>query len=167
MSRPTIETAISSTVVSPTGTSRTDLPSRSVTTRSHIPVISWRRWEMKITPMPVAASRLTASRRISASDSVSTAVGSSSTSILTFSRSISRAISVNCLCPMGISATFISGSISMPRREIAVLALVCMVARSSVERRGPKISAIIPPLAISRFSMMFSVAEKPGIRENS
>ena len=54
--------------------------------------------------------------------SVSTAVGSSRTRIRVFSRLISRAISVNCLWPTGISETSMSGSSLTPSLAMAASA---------------------------------------------
>ena len=121
-SRPTIQRVISSTLVSPEGTSRTTWPSRMTTTLSHTDRISWRRWVIKMTEIPRAAMLRMEASSASASFSVSTAVGSSKISSLSWSLLSSRAISVNCLWPTGMLLMVILASIFTPIFSMAALA---------------------------------------------
>ena len=96
--------------------------------------------------------------------SVSTAVGSSSTRMRVFSRAISRAISVNCLWPTGISETRVSGSRVTPSLAMEFgRRAVRMSARSRTLMRSPKASLNTDVIFMdSRFSTMFSVVVNPG-----
>ena len=69
---------------------------------------------MKMTEIPRAAMPRMDSSRASASFSVSTAVGSSKISSFSWSLLSSRAISVNCLCPTGMSLMTIFASMATP-----------------------------------------------------
>ena len=79
---------------------------------------------MKITAMPRDAMPRMESSRAAASFSVKTAVGSSRISSLSWSLLNSRAISVNCLWPTGISLMTMFWSISTPILSMASAALV-------------------------------------------
>jgi len=95
---------------------------------------------MKMMAMPLSASLRRALTRMAASLSVSTAVGSSRTRSFVVSRSTSRAISVNCRCPTGISWISMSGSTRTPRVSMALAARWRMAGRSKVWSRSPKSS---------------------------
>ena len=74
---------------------------------------------MKMTEIPWAAMPRIDSRRASASFSVSTAVGSSRISSLSWSLLSSRAISVNCLWPTGMLLMVMLASILTPILSMA------------------------------------------------
>ena len=122
---------------------------------------------MKMMAIPSADKLRREPSSVSASLSVSTAVGSSSTISFTFSRPSSRAISVNCLWPTGISRTSILGSSEIPSLSMAFFERLSMVMRSRVLMRFPKMSMRMELLKDSRLSRMFSVVVNPGISENS
>ena len=165
--RPTIQRVISGMLVSVDATSFTTVPSRITITRWHTSRISCRRWVIKITAIPRAAMPRMESSRASASFSVSTAVGSSRISSFSWSLLSSRAISVNCLWPTGMSWMLMPPSIRTPIFWIASSAFVSISFRSRGFSRSPKIWLTTLFRCGSRFSRMFSVAVKPGIRENS
>ena len=122
---------------------------------------------MKIIAMPCSESLRSAAMRTVASLSARTAVGSSRTSSLVLLLSISRAISVNCLCPTGISLISVSALRSTPSVLMAFSALARMSALSRVLSRSPKTSTVKLYFVDSLLSRMFSVALKPGMSENS
>ena len=165
--RPTIQEAISRTEALPASASRITSPSLRTTMRSHSSLTSCRRCEMKMIPMPLSASFFSAVRRICASVSVRTAVGSSRKRRRVCLRSISRAISINCLYPTGISATTVSTPISTPRVRMALPARSRIALRFRVAMRSLKTCSNRDLLRTSRLSRMFSAAVKPGMRENS
>ena len=120
--RPTIHLVISATFVSEAADSLTTYPSRMTTTRSHTARISCRRCVIKMIAIPRLAIPRIDSSRASASFSVKTAVGSSRIRSLSCSFDSSLAISVNCLCPTGISLIIIFRSISTPISSMAFAA---------------------------------------------
>ncbi len=164
---PTIQLAICLTLVSSVLASWMTLPSLRTTSLSHRSMISWSLWEMNFMEMPWAASFFRASISTVASDSARTAVGSSRTRSLVFCLSISRAISVNCLCPTGISLMRVSWASATPRVSMALSALFCMSCLSSVLNLSPKTSTSGLYFIDSLLRRMFSVAVNPGISENS
>ncbi|MEK0452787.1 MAG: hypothetical protein AGIKBDMD_00730 [Synergistaceae bacterium] len=117
--------------------------------------------------IPWQASFFNASISTCASDSASTAVGSSKTRSFVFFLSISRAISVNCLWPTGISLISVSGAKVTPKVSIALTALLFMSVLSRVLNLSPKTSTSGLYFMDSLLRSMFSVAVKPGISENS
>ncbi|MPN13021.1 hypothetical protein SDC9_160341 [bioreactor metagenome] len=117
--------------------------------------------------IPIAANFRMEAKSISASDSVNTAVGSSRTRSWVFSLSISLAISVNCLCPTGISETRVSESITTLSFSIAVFPRSSISSVLRVRRRSPKDSTRTLYCVGSLFNTIFSAAVKPGIKENS
>ena len=117
--------------------------------------------------IPFFASLFIASISISASDSVSTAVGSSMIMIFTLSLESSLAISKNCLWPTGISFAKVFVFMSTPSFSIASFAFSSIVDLSKVSNCLPNTVEIGFFLVISRFNNMFSVAVNSGINENS
>ena len=103
----------------------------------------------------------------SASFSVRTAVGSSRISSLSCSLESSLAISVNCLCPTGMSLMTIFRSMLTPIISIAFAARSSISVLSSVFSRSPNISEMMLYFLGSLLRRMFSVVVNPGIRENS
>ncbi|MNU62901.1 hypothetical protein D3C71_521410 [compost metagenome] len=77
--RPTISSASSALLVSPTSRSATCLPPRNTTMRSAVAITSSSLWEMKISDRPCRAISFKVENSVSASSLVRTAVGSSST----------------------------------------------------------------------------------------
>ena len=143
-------------------------PSLITRTLSDTSMISWRRWVMKIMAMPLSASFLRVFRRVSASLSVRTAVGSSRMRSFIPLRLSSRDISVNCLWPTGIWDTSIFSSRLTPSLLMASRAVFCISFRSRVSSLSPKIrlNTLVFFLA-SLLSTTFSVVVKSGSRENS
>ncbi len=122
---------------------------------------------MNITAMPRSDMPRMESSRADASRSVRTAVGSSRIKSFSCSLLSSRAISVNCLWPTGMSLMTMLPSMWTPILSMALSAASRMAGRSSVFSLGPNTSAITLFFWGSRLSSMFSVAVKPGISENS
>ena len=95
--RPIMSSAISTTLVSRISLRATNSPSLRTVMPSATAITSSRRWVMKIIAIPWEEITRMASRSRSASDSVSTAVGSSNTRIRIPVLSSSLAISINCI----------------------------------------------------------------------
>ena len=165
--RPTMVLAILKTSVSEARVSCVTLPSRNTTILSHRSMTSWSLCDMNIIEMPRADRFRSALTRVSASDSARTAVGSSRIRSFVFFRSTSRAISVNCLCPTGISDASVSGSIANPIVSMAASARRLMACRSNIRILSPNISTSGLYFVGSLLSIIFSVTVKPGSRENS
>ena len=117
--------------------------------------------------MPLAAMDFITFSNCWASLSVSTAVGSSNTSSFMPVLSISRAISMNCMWPMGRPLTRVYSSMLMPTSSRAFRASRAMASVSRNSRSLPRSLLRGQGLLISRFSLMLSVTEKPGISMNS
>ena len=120
--RPTINSAISCLLVLAVFSENTICPSLKITTESASSITSSNRWLINITAIPSSATFLIHSKKRSASLSVRTAVGSSSTRSFKFFLSISLAISTNCIWPTGSLSTVVWGFISIPKRLRAFFA---------------------------------------------
>ncbi|OPZ39275.1 MAG: hypothetical protein BWY99_01435 [Synergistetes bacterium ADurb.BinA166] len=142
-------------------------PSLSTTILSDTFMTSSSLWVMKSTEIPLSVRIFMDSSSLSASDSVSTAVGSSSTSRRMCLLSSSRAISTNCMCPTGSPLTGSISSMPRPIASIDVLASFLIAGMSSHLSGSPKRRPSRLSLVISLLSLMFSVMEKPGRSMNS
>ncbi len=119
---PTMYLEILLTEVSEAGSSSTMSPSRITTTRLQTARISCSLCVIKMTAMPFADIFRIELRSASASFSVRTAVGSSRIRIFSCSLLSSRAISVNCLWPTGISLISMFLSMEKPIFSMAASA---------------------------------------------
>ena len=142
-------------------------PSLSTTILSEAAMTSSRRWLMNRIEIPLPVRIFMASRSLSASDSVSTAVGSSRTRRRMFFLSSSLAISTNCMCPTGRPRTGSISSIPSPMVSMDCLASAFMAGKSSHFIGFPKILLSRLSFVISLLSLMFSVMVKPGRSMNS
>ncbi len=165
--RPTINSAISYTLVSLVSFVTTCSPSRKMVTRWETCIISSKRWLINIIPIPCAANFSMAANRFWVSDSVKTAVGSSKTRSLIPVLSISLAISMNCMCPTGNPATWVYSSIPMLIMSRAFRASLFIFFISKPSYCLPNILLTRFGLVSSRLILMFSVIVKPGISINS
>ncbi len=122
---------------------------------------------MKRTDIPCFERRFTVSSRVSASASVRTAVGSSSTRSCKLSLSSSRAISMNCMKPTGRPATFSISSIPRSSFSREALASFRIFWMSRVFILSPRNLLQMLGMVGSRFNLMFSMTVKPGSSMNS
>ena len=117
--------------------------------------------------IPLAAINRIISNRRSASDSVSTAVGSSNTRSFIPVLSISLAISINCIYPIGKPATLTYSSILSPIVDSAFLESFFILSKSKVSKLFPNTLLSKLGLLISLPTLIFSVTVNPGISMNS
>ena len=154
-SRPTISREISDSVISFTSYTPMDCPFFMMVILSHICLTSRILWEMNMTVCPCSFNRISCRNSSSVSCGVSTAVGSSSISILA-PRYRAFRISTLCFIPTGRSSTRVSGS--MGSWYIRAIRLVSSTAFA----RLMKI-----PFFGSSLSIMFSDTVRDGTSMNS